>query len=182
MDRKRTGEDDDAQLFRQAIGDVKPLAHDLADIGTPRPAPIPLQRMLDEREVLREMATGGFDGADIETGEELIFSRPGVQHTVFRRLRRGLIAVEGELDLHGFTVVEARRALLQFLHQAQAAGQHCVRVVHGKGHGSRGRQPILKGKVNLWLRQVDAVLAFCSTRPVDGGTGAVYVLLKRASG
>jgi DNA-nicking Smr family endonuclease len=182
MDSKNTGVgDEDSLLFRQMVGEVKPLTHDLADVRTPRPEPIPTQRMLDERAVLREMASGVFDGSEIETGEELIFFRAGIQHTLFRRLRRGQYAVEAELDLHGLTVAEAREALAQFLHDTQLTGRRCVRIVHGKGHGSRGRQPILKGKVNHWLRQTDAVLAFCSTRPVDGGTGAVYVLLKRAS-
>jgi DNA-nicking Smr family endonuclease len=181
MDRKRKDNDEDARLFREMIGEVRPLTHDLAEVGAPRPAPIPRQRLLDERAVLREMAAGLYDGAEIETGDELVFSRPGIQLTLMRKLRRGQFAIEAELDLHGYTVAEAREALFLFLHEAQASGRRCVRVVHGKGNGSQGRQPVLKGKVNQWLRQIDAVLAFASSRPVDGGTGAVYVLLKRAS-
>ncbi|MEZ5444978.1 MAG: Smr/MutS family protein [Gammaproteobacteria bacterium] len=179
MERKDTGGDEDTLLFRQMVGEVRPLTHDLADAAPPRPKPIPQQRLLDEREVLREMASGLFDGAEIETGEELVYFRPGLQHSVVRKLRRGQYAVEAELDLHGYTVVEARAALAAFIHDAQAHGRRCVRIVHGKGHGSHGRQPVLKGKVNNWLRRIDAVLAFCSTRPAHGGTGAVYVLLKR---
>jgi DNA-nicking Smr family endonuclease len=181
MERKDSDSDEDTLLFRQTVGGVRPLTHDLADVKPPRPKPIPQQRLIDEREVLREMASGLFDGAEVETGEELIYFRPGIQHTVARKLRRGQYAVEAELDLHGYTVVEARAALAAFLHDAQAGGRRCVRIVHGKGHGSHGRQPVLKGKVNHWLRQIDAVLAFCSTRPAHGGTGAVYVLLKRAT-
>ncbi|MGQ0658294.1 MAG: Smr/MutS family protein, partial [Chromatiales bacterium] len=150
-----------------------------AEMGKPRPDPIPVQRLLDEREVLREMASGHFDNAEIETGEELLYFRPGVRHTVFRRLRRGQFAIEGELDLHGLTVAEAKETLLKFLHDARGAGRRCVRIVHGKGLRSRGQEPVLKGKVNHWLRQLDTVLAFCSTRAVDGGTGALYVLLRR---
>ncbi|MCG3201541.1 MAG: putative DNA endonuclease SmrA [Gammaproteobacteria bacterium] len=181
MERKDSGSDKDALLFRQTVGEVRPLAHDLANPPRARPAPIPQQRLLDERQVLREMASGLFDGAEIETGDELVYFRPGLQHTVMRKLRRGQYAVEAELDLHGCTVVDARAALAAFIHDAQAYGRRCVRIVHGKGYGSHGRQPVLKGKVNHWLRQIDAVLAFCSTRPAHGGTGAVYVLLKRAN-
>lgn len=179
MERKDSGSDEDTLLFRQTVGEVRPLTHDLADAAPPRPAPVPQQRLLDERQVLREMASGLFDGAEIETGEELVYFRPGLPHAVVRKLRRGQYAVEAELDLHGCRVLEARTALSAFLRDAQACGRRCVRIVHGKGHGSHGRQPVLKGKVNHWLRRIDAVLAFCSTRPAHGGTGAVYVLLKR---
>lgn len=177
MDNDRPA--DDRELFRRAVGDVRPLAHDRVVPDTPRPPPVPVQRQLDERAVLREMAQGLYDATEIETGDELVYCRPGLQHSVFRRLRRGQYAIEAEIDLHGLTVSEAKDTLLTFLHEARGRGWRCVRVVHGKGHGSRGRQPVLKGKVNHWLRQLDSVLAFCSTRPVDGGTGAVYVLLKR---
>jgi DNA-nicking Smr family endonuclease len=181
MDRKRKDNDEDARLFRESVGEVRPLTHDLAEVAAPRPAPIPRQRLRDERAVLREMAAGLYDAAEIETGDELVFARPGIQLTLMRKLRRGQFAIEAELDLHGYTVADAREALFLFLHDARASGRRCVRVVHGKGNGSQGRQPVLKGKVNHWLRQIDAVLAFASTRPVDGGTGAVYVLLKRPS-
>ncbi len=177
MDKAR--HNNDAELFRRTVGEVKPVRHGLADLGKPRPDPVPAQRLLDERAALREMAAGGFDGAEVETGDELLYVRPGLPHTVSRRLRRGQYAIEGELDLHGCTVAEAKEALQRFVHDARDGGRRCVRVIHGKGYGSRGRQPVLKGKVNHWLRQLDAVLAFCSTRAVDGGTGAVYVLLKR---
>jgi DNA-nicking Smr family endonuclease len=169
----------DTDLFRRTVGKVKRLRHDTVTHAGPRPAPIPRQRLNDERAVIAEMAAGLYDHAEIETGDELHFRRPGLQHGVYRNLRRGQYAVEGHIDLHGLTVPEAKAALLGFLRAAAALGRRCVRVVHGKGHGSRGRQPVLKGKVNLWLRQLDVVLAFCSTRPVDGGTGAVYVLLRR---
>jgi len=114
-----------------------------------------------------------------ETGEELLHVRPGLQQTVIRKLRRGQYAIEAELDLHGATVTQAREAVDEFLGAARERGKRCVRIIHGKGHSSVGKMPVLKGKVNSWLRQKDEVLAFCSARPNDGGTGAVYVLLKR---
>ena len=105
--------------------------------------------------------------------------RGGLQQRVLRKLRRGQFAIEAELDLHGYIVPEAREALAVFLRDAQLTGKRCVRIIHGKGLGAEGRLPVLKIKVNSWLRQKDQVLAFCSTRPQDGGTGAVYVLLKK---
>jgi DNA-nicking Smr family endonuclease len=87
--------------------------------------------------------------------------------------------VESELDLHGLIVTEARLEMIRFLRDCQLMGGGCVRIIHGKGHGSLQKQPILKNKVNKWLRQYDAVLAFCSARNSDGGTGAVYVLVQR---
>jgi len=87
--------------------------------------------------------------------------------------------VEAQLDLHGLTAAQARAALATFLRDCRIHGLRCVRIIHGKGRGSHNRQPVLKGKVNHWLRQRDEVLAFCTARPVDGGGGAVYTLLKR---
>jgi DNA-nicking Smr family endonuclease len=115
----------------------------------------------------------------METGEELFYCRSGLQHNVLRKLRRGHYAVEAELDLHGLRVAEARQALGTFLQNALERGIKTVRIIHGKGNGSLNKQPVLKGKVNHWLRQRAEVLAFCSARPVDGGTGAIYVLLRR---
>jgi len=175
--KKRPG--DDTGLFRRAVGDVKHLPQDRAALDKPKPPPVPVQRQLDEQQVTKELLSGQFDGSELETGEELLYLRPGVQRTVFRKLRRGQFTVEAELDLHGMNVDKASGRLAEFLTESQSRDRRCVRIVHGKGHRSRNKQPVLKNKLNNWLRQRDEVLAFCSTRPVDGGTGAVYVLLKR---
>lgn len=169
---------DDSGLFRREVGDVRPLQHDRVTHTGRRVAPVPLQTALDEEQVLRDMMAQDYDQAEIETGEELWFCRPGLQLTLLRKLRRGQFTVQGELDLHGMTVPVARQALADFL---RARGARCVRIIHGKGLGSRHRRPVLKNKVNAWLQQRDEVLAFCSARPVDGGTGAVYVLLRNPS-
>ncbi len=95
-----------------------------------------------------------------------------------RRLRRGLYPVEEELDLHGLSQAAARDNLAQFLVQNRDAGRRCVKIIHGKGYRSGARGPILKIAVNSWLRRHADVMAFISTRPIDGGTGAVYVLLR----
>ena len=166
-------------LFRAAVADATPLRQQKTLPPTPAPPPVPRQRELDEEQVLEDMLSDALDPADLETGEELLYSRSGLQHSVLRKLRRGHYTVGGELDLHGMRVAEARQALSAFLQRALAEDTRVVRIIHGKGNGSLNKQPVLKGKVNHWLRQRIEVLAFCSARPVDGGTGAVYVLLRR---
>jgi DNA-nicking Smr family endonuclease len=125
------------------------------------------------------MMSEHFEAADTETGEELLFMRTGLQQRVMKNLRRGLFVVGAELDLHGMTVPVARQAVAAFLLESKRQRTQCVRIIHGKGRGSRHRAPVLKQKVGRWLAQRDEVLAYCSARDYDGGTGAVYVLLKR---
>lgn len=170
---------EDRSSFRKAVGDARPLKQDKVGPHRTRRKPVPHQSLADQRAVMASLLSDEFDPADIETGEELLFMRPGLQYTVMRKLRRGQFAIEAELDLHGRVVTEAREMVNAFLREARAGGKRCVRIVHGKGLSSAGKLPVLKGKVNSWLRQKDEVLAFCSARPAHGGTGAVYVLLKR---
>ena len=107
------------------------------------------------------------------------FLRPGHSPDILRKLRRGHWPVGDEIDLHGMTADEAAAATAQFIADARQDGARCVRVIHGKGLRSGPRGPVLKHAVNTWLRKTEAVLAFASARQVDGGTGAVYVLLAR---
>ena len=116
--------------------------------------------------------------AGFEAGDELNFLREGLASDTLRKLRRGHWVVQGALDLHGHTAVEARAALAGFLHACVNDGLRCVRIVHGKGLRSKNREPVLKTKVANWLRQRDEVLAYCQARQCDGGSGAVIVLLK----
>jgi DNA-nicking Smr family endonuclease len=167
------------QLFRDAIKGVRRIKSDKILQKRNRPAPLPYQLWQDEAQARDDMFSDDWDIAHIETGEELLFSREGIQQNLLRKLRRGHFSVGAELDLHGQTVAEARVSLTEFLHHCRDANIRTVRIVHGKGHGSRNKLPVLKNKVNHWLQQRDEVLAFCSARQVDGGTGAVYVLLKR---
>jgi DNA-nicking Smr family endonuclease len=166
-------------LFREAVGDVDPLKQDRVPPQRPRPAPIPEQSLRDARDVIDSLLSGQHDSAEIETGEELLYIRRGLRPSVVRKLRRGQYAIEAELDLHGHRVPEAHEALREFLEHARQEGKRCVRVIHGKGLGSDGKIPVLKEKVNAWLRRMNIVLAFCSARPYDGGTGAAYVLLRK---
>lgn len=168
-------------LFRKTLGDVAPL--DPPPRYTPRrrpPSPRPRSTEADEAAVIDELLDT--DPETAETGEELSYRRDGVQHAVMRRLRRGHYRCRGELDLHGLFADTARREVAAFLAEARDNGWHCVRIVHGKGLRSGNRGPVLKGRLAGWLRRRHEVLAFCSARPADGGTGAVYVLLRRANG
>ena len=172
-------EDDDSQLFRNTIGTVIPVKSDKVVSPPPKPAPVPYKSIEDERQVLSELLEDNFDPAELETGDELLFRRPGIQHRTFSQLRSGGFSIEAGLDLHGLTVVMAREALAGFLVECKTRNRKCVKIIHGKGIGSRDGKPVIKNKLNTWLRRRDDVLAFCSARPNDGGTGAVYVLLKR---
>lgn len=166
-------------LFARAVGPVKPLRG--ADRVTHTRAPVPpqpLQRQLDEQAVLREAISDEFDASTLlHVDEHLSFRRPGIGPDITARLRRGHWAVQGQIDLHGLRVDEAREALGSFLREAQRSGLRCVRVVHGKGLGSPGKTPVLKSKVHGWLIQKKQVLAFVQAKPLEGGAGALLVLL-----
>jgi DNA-nicking Smr family endonuclease len=169
----------DRELFARSVGPVVPLAvAERADTGRPLPQPEPRQRLLDEARVLHDALSDEFDPMTLlETDDELAWRREGIGVGVMVKLRGGAWSVQGQIDLHGRTRDEARVALGEFLLHAGKQGWRCVRVVHGKGLGSPGRQPVLKGKVRAWLVQRDEVLAFTQARGPDGGAGAVIVLL-----
>jgi DNA-nicking Smr family endonuclease len=197
-DDASTGDDaralHDALAFRAAVRDVKPLAHTPEPKGLAKTRPrtrvtmsAPAGKSLDEAMPLLPVpsvipcdglppapqAAGAIGG-----GDALSFQRAGVRTQVVRRLRRGLIPIEGELDLHGLSQTAARYQLAEFLTYSRNAGRRCVRIVHGKGYRSGARGPVLKAAVDLWLRRHLDVMAFTSARAIDGGTGAVYVLLR----
>jgi DNA-nicking Smr family endonuclease len=173
----------DAADFAALIGDVAPLPpHDRAEIARPRPSPIPAQRLRDDAAALRESLSDHIPHElALETGEALRFLRSGLPAETVRKLRRGHWRIDGQLDLHGHSVDEARAALSVFLEECRRHAYRCVRIVHGKGLRSKNREPVLKAKVAGWLAQRDEVLAYCEARPADGGGGAVVVLLKSAS-
>ncbi len=178
MSGKDKSDKNDPASFPDAVGGVRPLKQDRIAPPRKKRKPVPEQTLRDQREVIASLLSDDYEPADVETGEELLYSWPGLQHSVMRKLRRGQYAIEAQLDLHGNTVPEARDRVSAFLRDMQAQGKRCVRIIHGKGKSSEGKLPVLKGKVNAWLQQWDQVLAFCSARPNDGGTGAVYVLLR----
>ena len=171
---------DPAALFRAVAGDVAPLkGSNRADLERPLPAPHPRQREEDEREVLREALETPLTFEDrLDMGDEAAYLRSGLPRRVLTDLRRGRWVVQGELDLHGLTRDEARAALARFIADALLRGRRCLRVIHGKGHGSPGRIPVLKHLSRGWLAQREDILAFCQARPHDGGDGALLVLLR----
>jgi DNA-nicking Smr family endonuclease len=176
----RKHESDEVEAFRAAVRDVTPLK---AQPRAPRHAPKkrtrrpkPRVAALDVNESMPLIAT---PGESAETGTAVLgFQRAGVRDQVMRKLRRGLYPVEDELDLHGSTQAAARTQLAEFLAASRDAGHRCVRVIHGKGYRSGGRGPVLKVAVDLWLRRHFDVMAFASAKTIDGGTGALYVLLR----
>ena len=167
-------------LFARASGKVEPLRRHGKVHHTPAPpAPIPVQRQLDDQRVLRESISDEFDASTLlDVDDAMSFRRPGIGADVTRRLRRGEWSIQAEIDLHGHRTEEAREALAAFIRDSHKQGLRCVRVVHGKGLGSPGKEPVLKGKVHSWLVQKNAVLAFVQARADEGGAGAVVVLLQ----
>ncbi|MEJ7928361.1 Smr/MutS family protein [Ramlibacter sp. AN1015] len=170
----------DAHLFARAAGRVHKLAHHGRVVLAPeQPLPIAAQQQLDEQRVLHEAISDEFDASTLlEVDDALSFRRPGVGLDVTRKLRRGAWSIQREIDLHGLRREAAREALSEFIREAHRTGLRCVRVVHGKGLGSPGRMPVLKGKVHSWLVQKHEVLAFVQARGDEGGAGALVVLLK----
>jgi len=167
---------EDQALFRASVKGVRRLRQ-----RTPPPPRIPPAPRKRPRDATRAPVDPSVPEAAVgmELDGELGYARPGLQHGVMRKLRRGQFTVDAELDLHGMTAATARRELDAFLARCVTAAARCVLIIHGKGLSTPDRPPVLKSGVNAWLRQRDDVLAFCSARPRDGGTGALYVLLRK---
>ena len=171
--------DDDSNLFRRAMTGAKPLrSKERADGPQKKPVPRARFTRADEKNALRESLEVDIDTMESCNAGSMRFHRQSVGRRTMRKLARGRFSVQAEIDLHGLTVAEAKPRLADFIENCAREGHLCVRIVHGKGLGSGQRGPVLKNSVNRWLRKWDAVLAFVSARQVDGGTGAIYVLLQ----
>jgi DNA-nicking Smr family endonuclease len=170
----------EADVFREAVKDAIPLTDKGRVVHpAPRPPPVPAQRLADDRKVLQDsLSDAPALELDLEAGDTPTYLRPGMSPQVLRKLRSGVWAVQDQLDLHGLRSEEARALLADFLNAAHRRGLRCVRVIHGKGWGSKNREPVLKRKVAGWLAQRGQVLAYCEARPAEGGGGAVVVLLQ----
>jgi DNA-nicking Smr family endonuclease len=168
------------ELFSRSVGQVIPLRKAAAPaVARTPPEPLPRQRLRDEAAVLVESISDEFDVESLlDTDEALSFRRRGISPDVVRKLRRGVWAIQAQVDLHGLRRDAARESLSRFLREAERDGLRCVRVVHGKGNGSPGREPVLKGRVKSWLVQKAEVLAFAQARASEGGHGALVVLLR----
>jgi DNA-nicking Smr family endonuclease len=170
--------DDDSRLFREAIGDVRPLEPVPPPPTAAKPAPHPHMLDADEAAVPGELLDMAFDPALLEIGEELSYLRDGYPPKLLRQLKRGQFSVQDDIDLHQMNAAAAQASIVTFLAEAKRNGWRCVRIVHGKGLRSRSAGPVLKGLTDRMLRRRDDVIAFASARPALGGTGAVVVLLR----
>ena len=174
--------DNDLQLFRDLVGEVTPVHSDKLPPKTKAIAPRARSREADDQAVMQELLepdeySFGFDD-DVETGEELSYSGDGIDNSSWRKLRRGEFRTDGILDLHGMKLEAAHEAVKRFIQTQRDANHRCLRIIHGKGKGEE--IPVMKRGVDGWLRRNKWVIAYCSCRPQDGGTGAVYVLIRRA--
>jgi DNA-nicking Smr family endonuclease len=173
---------DDTALFREATRDVKPLSHAPRVVGdAPKPRARARFTRAERLRVLEEPLPGPVDEPELSAADPTSFARPGVSAITLRKLRRGQYRIQAELDLHGLTEAEAKVQLREFLITALQRNVRCVHIVHGKGLGSGPHGAVLRKLVNRALGRTRQVLAFASARPVDGGTGAVYVLLEGAA-
>ncbi len=171
-------DEDEAALFREATRGVKPLAHAARVSGNaPKPRPRARFARADDALVLEDILRGSPDEPERVAADPTVFARPGVSANTLRKLRRGQHRVQAELDLHGLSAAAANAHLHEFLIEAVHSNVTCLRIVHGKGLRSGSKGPVLRQLVNKVLSHTAQVLAFCSARQVDGGTGAVYVLL-----
>ena len=167
-------------LFREAVQDVVPLRpNNHAVHALQKPPAIPFKTIEDEKQVIKDMLSDEYDPTELQPGDMLSYCRTGIQNRIFRKLRLGQYRIASELDLHGLNARQAKQMLLHFLHDAHPGHGECVRIIHGKGNRSSHKGPVIKTKINNWLRHHDRVMAFHTARPVDGGTGAIYVLLRR---
>jgi DNA-nicking Smr family endonuclease len=177
MSRPKKPSPDDIDLFRRSVGTVRKVTSDT--VAPPHKRRSVRPRSNPAFEIHTPLA-GFSDGASQEINAEdtLFFARPGLQQRQLQRLRRGQLPVEAELDMHGMTIPVAENAVARFLEQCRDRHVRSVRIIHGKGYGSREAAPVLKNRINHWLRQHHDVLAFCSTPRDRGGTGAINVLLR----
>ena len=166
--------------FRLTVGQVTPQPQaERAELPRPVVPPEPRQRQQDEAQALAATLSDEFDVTTLlDTDAALSYRREGIGPDVLARLRRGQWSIQRQLDLHGLRRDEARDALAIFIRQAERDGLRCVRVIHGKGNGSPGREPVLKDKVKRWLVQKEQVIAFTQASAADGGHGALLVLLR----
>ncbi len=181
MSRQGSSTSDKKTRFSDLLLDVKPLHSDHSnriEDSTPKPSPLPQETVKDHDRVLQESLNTNLELEDMQPGDSLSFRSSRIRKNTFRKLKKGQFSIGAELDLHGMTTIEATLALTDFIKASREKNIRCVQIIHGKGHGSSNQGPKLKPLVNQWLQKREEILAFCSARPVDGGTGAVYVLLK----
>lgn len=179
-DSKNQTTEEDLLVFQKAMKKVRPLKAQgkvLLQKKVVKKRPF-VERPDEEIESKIAFLSDYTNEEVVSSQTHLFFAREGLSPKQLRRLKHGKINIQAILDLHGCDSQSAKEMLLQFIEQCYKKNVRCISIIHGKGHVD---QPILKNKINQWLRQLEMVLAFCSAIPKDGGTGAVYVLLKNVS-
>ena len=179
-DREKLSEED-IELFRRSVGPVRKISHDKAIHAHHKRSPRPRQQAQAGTATPADPFSDYIEAGEVASDETLFFARPGIQQRKLQQLRRGQLAVGAELDMHGMTAAIARHELVLFISACRDQQIRCVRIIHGKGYRTDGQAPVLKNRINNWLRQHHDVLAFSSTPQRDGGSGALYVLLRSAS-
>ncbi len=175
MSKKTT--DQDAELFRNSIGQVKPIKNsNQIQPDKSRPKPYPQKNQQAKNSHFN--AASGHEIDRLAQEDSVSFLAAGLQKNVIKKLRKGHFGLDASIDLHGLTSKEANQYLYRFIEDSLEKGYRSVHIIHGKGYRSDDNQPVLKNDINHWLRQHKQVQAFCSAAPRDGGTGAVMVLLK----
>ena len=173
--------DDELELFRQAVGPVRPVDAPAPPPTGPKPRPRARMAERDEAAAASEFRLA-LDEQLHGSGDVLSHRTERLSVAAWQRLKRGELSAQEELDLHGFTLAQAQAVLKEVLGDARRHGVGCVRVVHGKGRGATeldsSGAPVIKNMVDRVLRQRSDVLGFHSAPPAQGGTGAVVVLLK----
>jgi len=171
---------EEIELFRRSVGPVRKVSCDQVRHAHRPPAPRPRKNPAGVLTELPDNFSDAYDPGSVGAEETLFFARPGLQQRQLQRFRRGQLACAAELDLHGMTTAIARSELMAFIAHCSAQRIRCARIIHGKGYGSGGSAPVLKNRLNSWLRQHHDVLAFSSAQSRHGGSGALYVLLRSA--
>ncbi len=169
-------------IFQEYVAGIKPIKHDKVYFAPKKPKFAQLQKAKAAANHTEPEIKLADNFTEIDSEAELFYAQSGLQTKVIRKLRRGEFVTEKRLDLHGYTIAEARNAFWHFVQNCLEANMRHVIVIHGKGRHSVEQKVTIKDAVNCWLRQMPEVLAFCSAQPKDGGRGALYVLFKRRKG
>lgn len=172
----------DDDLFWEEVKDVKPLKIKSKLIDTvikkPKPRPIANKLIEDERNALIESLSDEYIASEVEFDEDSSYLRNGHSPDIIKKLKRGYWIIQGSIDLHGMVSKEAKDYIVDYIQECKKKKIRCIRIIHGKGYGSKNKEPILKKKVRNWLMQKDEVIAYSEAPRHDGGSGAVIVLLK----
>ena len=166
--------------FLNAVKDVNPIKikSKTIDVTTKKPKPIPRKLIEDESKVLVDSLSDEYMSSETDSDENLSYLRNGHSPDIVKKLKKGYWTVQGSIDLHGLVSEEAKEYVVNFIQECKKKKIRCIRIIHGKGYGSKNKEPVLKKKVRNWLRQKDEVIAFAEAPKHDGGSGVVIVLLK----